>query len=211
MLQNITRTLEFSVPITEEVRADVTSYVSLLKTRGYVAQKCCVAKVSQSRPMITVDALACWPTLLSSAYRDSQVMAALDHVRVTHRAKSSVHYEEALGTSDLHYASEPPWARLQLESECIFGISPLKTTDGGIVARFVPTLNDELSLALWSWDLEYHCIYSCWLFSGMYEKWAERELMGKNSNLNMTGRALAGRLAAAMGCPVDYVHRSSTA
>ena len=204
MLRQAIHSFEFPAPIADSVRSDLAAYTGLLKSKGYLAGKSCVVWEETSEPILTVSAVACWPDCLSHALQDPQIGGVLSAIRRDYEATDAIRYEYATGTTDECYGREPPWARLRLECDCIFGTSPLKTPDGGIVARFVPNLDDELSAALWTWDVEYDNIFACWLTSGTYERWAERELSDPGSPLNRCGFDLAGRLSQAIGCPVDY-------
>ena len=65
-------------------------------------------------------------------------------------------------------------------------------------------VNDELANALLRWDVEYDCVYMCWLSGGDYERWAADELENRRSRLNETGIAVACRLSVALACPVQY-------
>jgi hypothetical protein len=204
MLRQAIHSFEFPSSITDAVRSDLIAYEGLLKSKGYIARKWCVAYEDMSKPIITISAIACWPDCLSRALRDPQIANVLSVIRSNHGASDAMRYGFSPGTIDEHYANDPPWARLRLEPDCIFGTSPLKTPEKGIVATFVPTLDDDLAAALWTWDVEYDHIFGCWLASGSYEQWAERELSDPGSPLNKTGLELASRLSRAIGCPVDY-------
>lgn len=208
MLQHVVQTFEFARSITEAARVAVTSYEGLLVSNGYIARKSRVVHEDASRRVITVSGIACAPDCLSRAYGNPRIAGAVDDIRSAHGATDTIRAELALATVGERYASEPPWTCLRLTCDCILGLSPLRTPDGGFVARFVPHLSDDLAAALWAWDVEYDCIYNCWLASAGYERWAERALVDPRSVLNRTGTSLAARLSREIGCPVDYVgHR----
>lgn len=205
MLEHAEHRFELTVRATEPVRSDVIAYAGLLASKGYISRKRYVVYEDATSTLITVSGIACWPNCLSLAQRDRQVAELLNQLRHAHGAHDRISYGPATGTTDEQYAPGPPWTRLQLVCDCILGTSPLKTSDARIVARFIPPLGDDLANALWTWDVEYDSVYTCWLTGGAYARWAADELQNPRSKLNETGSVLAAKLSLAVGCPVEYI------
>ena len=203
MLHFATQTFYLKGPISDEARAEVISYATVLVSKGFLARKAWF--VCEDEQTLRVGGLACCHDCIARARTDPQISAVLEDLRASNAARHRVRYSKAPGTKDLKYASGPPWAGLTLVCEPILGISPVRTKDGAIVARCRLKLSPDLSEDLWTWDVEYDQVYNSWLVSGDYEAWAAHELSDDASILNQKGVKLAERLAQELSCPVEYV------
>lgn len=204
MLQHIEHEFRFPGPVTDSARQLVLSYAGVLVAGGYVARKAWNVRESERGTILAVTGVGAARDCLSAAASSPHAADYVLQLRNGFGAVDCVRYDHAPGTGEVYYAPDPPWAELQLVCDCILGISPLRTADGRFVARFRPSLDVDMSVALWTWDVEYDSVYQCWLVGGSYETWAERELRNSGSKLNETGRVLAENLSRTIGCPVSY-------
>ena len=61
---------------------------------------------------------------------------------------------------------------------------------------------------LWHWEREYDAVFSLWLSSEEYEKWAHSQLRDSMSELNVKGQRVAKQISEALLRPVKYeLHR----
>ncbi len=205
MLEFVTHTFTWSATDSEAVRRDVLAYSALLVSKGFLARVGSSVCHDDAGRTVTVRGIGCAPGCLPVAHSDPDIAGILDRITRRRRVRSWIEYTMASSTQDERYAQGPPWDSLRLSCDCLPGVSPVRAADGGFVARFALPIDDALHDALWAWDTEYSHIYGCWLAGGDYEAWASQELRDDNSSLNRRGRELAGYLARALGCPVEYL------
>jgi len=203
MLQFVTHSFEFSVERLESARLLVISYAGLLAAKGYLARRSYAIR-EDHEGRLEILGIACGPDCLDVATDDRQIEEILRHVDQLSPLKQRVSYEVASGTVDEQYGHDRPWEHVLLVPDCVHGISSLRDANGGLIGRYRLELDDELCESLWTWEVQYECIYNCWLASADYERWAARELGSKSSHLNRRGARLAERLRQTIGCTVEY-------
>jgi hypothetical protein len=112
---------------------------------------------------------------------------------------------EIVSTEDDFYCEHEQWKSLSMICNPILGTPSFVCDDcGGLVASYRIKMQSEIAELLWRWERQYDAIYNCWLLSGEYESWAEKELADVDSKINKLGLSIADTLTQATGVNIIY-------